>query len=153
MIPINITSPILRSPYDFWEDDHPAISSVSRVYSEEFFRTYTEELLRGIQEPFFLYYASPFSHTPLEAPDEMLEKVPKEWDEDRRIYTAMCGSWDMSLKVLTDIVKERGVWDNTLLIFTTDNGGPVYWSFNESFPHPGGANNWPLKGEDTNCGW
>lgn len=36
------------------------------------------------------------------------------------------------------------MWDNTLFVFSADNGGPIY--FNGS----GGANNWPLKGGKMN---
>eukprot|EP00959_Pyramimonas_sp_CCMP1952_P126523 2646350-Pyramimonas_sp.AAC.1 len=35
-------------------------------------------------------------------------------------------------------MKTKGMWDNTLVIFTSDNGGPIY--------EPGAANNYPLKG-------
>ena len=34
--------------------------------------------------------------------------------------------------------KEKKMWDNTLVVFTTDNGGPIY--------EPGSSNNYPLRG-------
>merc|ERR1719503_232407 len=35
-------------------------------------------------------------------------------------------------------MKDAGMWENTLLVFMADNGGPVY--------EPGGQSNYPLKG-------
>jgi len=51
--------------------------------------------------------------------------------------------WDDVLGNITKKLKEKGMWENTLLIFTSDNGGPVY-NTSLSFGK-GGANNFPLK--------
>lgn len=45
---------------------------------------------------------------------------------------------DDAVGELVDKLKAKGAWDNTLLLFMSDNGGPVYI--------PGSANNHPLKG-------
>ena len=42
---------------------------------------------------------------------------------------------------LISALKERQMYEDTLIVFTADNGGPVY--------EPGSANNWPLKGGST----
>lgn len=51
---------------------------------------------------------------------------------------AMTNYMDDTIKNLTDALKEKGMWENTLVVFTTDNGGPIY--------EPGAANNYPLRG-------
>ena len=85
---------------------------------------------------------------------------PSSWREDRRWYAAMTSYWDASLGNITDLVKAKGMWNDTLLIMTTDNGGPTYWVqkpnvsdtwMPEVFPngwgaHGGGASNWPFRG-------
>ena len=61
-------------------------------------------------------------------------------------YAAMCSFWDASIGNITDALKAKGMWNNTLFVFSSDNGGPVYWSVEPSFPHGAGGNNNPLKG-------
>eukprot|EP00931_Biecheleriopsis_adriatica_P097190 TRINITY_DN70936_c0_g1_i1.p1 TRINITY_DN70936_c0_g1~~TRINITY_DN70936_c0_g1_i1.p1 ORF type:complete len:179 (+),score=36.15 TRINITY_DN70936_c0_g1_i1:77-538(+) len=50
----------------------------------------------------------------------------------------MTNYMDESMGAIADAMKAKGMWDDTLIIFTSDNGGPVY--------EPGSANNYPLKG-------
>ena len=53
---------------------------------------------------------------------------PESYRTDRRWYAGMTSFWDAALGNITDLVKEKGMWDNTLLVMTTDNGGPTYWT-------------------------
>lgn len=48
----------------------------------------------------------------------------------------MMVSIDQNLERLTDALKHRGMWDNTILLFTTDNGGQTWF----------GSSNYPLRG-------
>ena len=59
--------------------------------------------------------------------------------------------WDSMLANITGAVKSKGMWDNTLLIFSSDNGGPTYWSETPGFNHGAGANNWPLRGSKADA--
>ena len=54
--------------------------------------------------------------------------------------TVVCVPVDDSIRSVTQLVKDKGMWDDTLVVFSADNGGPIYWS------GIGGANNWPLRG-------
>jgi len=45
---------------------------------------------------------------------------------------------DEAIGEVVNAIKAKGMWDNTLVVFSSDNGGPVY--------EPGSANNHPLKG-------
>ena len=73
-------------------------------------------------------------------------QVPKPWVdkfafidfEQRRMYAAMVAYMDGVVGQIADALKAREMWDSTLMLFTSDNGGAIYY--------PAGANNHPLKG-------
>merc|ERR1712166_507132 len=58
--------------------------------------------------------------------------------------------WDLALHNITSALQAKGMWEHTLMVVTSDNGGPVYPSTEEDFQHCGGANNWPLFGGKVN---
>jgi arylsulfatase I/J len=47
---------------------------------------------------------------------------------------------DLQIGLLVDSLKDSGMWENTLIMWGSDNGGPVYRNGDS------GANNWPLRG-------
>jgi arylsulfatase I/J len=55
-------------------------------------------------------------------------------------YHAMVNFADAAFGNVTDLLKEKGMWDNTIVVFSADNGGPIYYNGSA------GANNYPLKG-------
>ena len=73
--------------------------------------------------PMFLYVSLQSVHDPMQAPDEYIELHSHIQDEQRRIYAGMVTAMDETVKNITDALKEFGMWDDTLLIFSTDNGG------------------------------
>ena len=74
--------------------------------------------------PLFLYYAFQINHNPLEAPYEYWERFSAIENEKRRNYTAMTPYMDDKLHNLTSLLEATGMWDDTLLIWFSDNGGP-----------------------------
>ena len=65
------------------------------------------------------------------------------WTSNRRLYAGMTKYLDDMVGSVVEALKGRSekggtMYDNTLIVFTADNGGPVY--------EPGSANNHPLKG-------
>ena len=86
---------------------------------------YAQEAIRIIKEhdtdiPMFFYVAFQCNHLPLEAPDSFIEMYPDTWRDDRRWYAAMTSYFDVALGNITDAMKARNMWENTLLVFTTD---------------------------------
>lgn len=88
------------------------------------------------ETPFFLYLAYNAPHVPLEAKVEDLEKFKHIEDEDRRTYAAMVYAVDRGIGELVNSLKATGKYDNTLLVFLSDNGGNT----------DRGGNNFPLTG-------
>ena len=75
------------------------------------------------EKPFFLWYAPFLPHTPHTPPERILKKYRTD---DRPIalakYYAMCEWFDETCGQLMDHLKERDVFDNTLIVYVTDNG-------------------------------
>jgi len=91
---------------------------------------------RNKDENFFLYYASPIPHLPLQGPqkwvDYYLEKFGSEEPytgksyfpnkNPRATYAAMISYLDQQVGEIVEKLKEIGEYENTLIIFTSDNG-------------------------------
>ena len=56
---------------------------------------------------------------------------------DRRVMQAMVACVDEGTGNLTAALDARGMWENTLLVWSADNGGPQYWNAN-NYPYRGG---------------
>ena len=74
--------------------------------------------------PFFLYVAFNAPHAPLETTDEYYQRFPQFEDERKRIHAAMISALDDGVGRILDRVAGLGSADNTIVVFTSDNGGP-----------------------------
>lgn len=122
-----------------------------------------KEALSFIQDnkdhPFFLLYASPQPHVPLQAPQNWVKHYQKKLGTEEpylgdkgyfpnrtpnATYAAMISDLDEQVGAIVAKLKELGLYDNTLIIFTSDNGptyaggvGPTYFNsagkFNEAY--------------------
>ena len=76
-------------------------------------------------QPFFLYFASLAPHAPYQAPKAGEDRYAASIaDPTRRTYAAMITSLDEQVGRIIAALDERGLRDNTLIIFSSDNGGP-----------------------------
>ncbi|MDQ7014510.1 MAG: arylsulfatase [Planctomycetota bacterium] len=87
-------------------------------------------------QPFFLYYPTVIPHVALQAPKEFVDSYPDGWDTEhylgnrgylpnatpRATYAAMITYMDSNIGRLLDLLDELGLADNTLVVFTSDNG-------------------------------
>lgn len=80
-------------------------------------------------EPFCMYLSYNAPHTPLQAPDELIEKYDHIKNKSRRIYAAMIDSMDQGIGLVVNALEKQGQLENTLIFFFSDNGGP--------YPKPG----------------
>jgi len=90
----------------------------------------TDEAIGFIREendkPFFLYFSHYAVHTPFQAKSKITKKyeqIPKSKWQGKPVYAAMIQSVDESVGRVMDTLKELKKLDNTLVIFTSDNGG------------------------------
>lgn len=78
-------------------------------------------------DPFFLYLAYNAVHAPAQAPQPDIDRVRREFpglSETRSILLAMLQHLDLGVGAVVQKLKHEGIWENTLLFFLTDNGGP-----------------------------
>ena len=75
-------------------------------------------------KPLFLYVASLAPHAPYQAPKEDVDAYKDlPGDIHRHIYAAMITDLDTQVGRIVDALKQKGMLDNTLIIFSSDNGG------------------------------
>eukprot|EP00051_Salpingoeca_urceolata_P028419 m.486761 g.486761 ORF g.486761 m.486761 type:complete len:573 (-) comp24586_c0_seq1:69-1787(-) len=90
----------------------------------------------------FMVWASHIVHTPLQVPQAALDKFMHIGNPSRRIYHAMVYYLDTMIGDVVALLQAKGLFQDTLIVFSSDNGGPIYGA------HAGwaGANNYPLRG-------
>jgi len=90
-------------------------------------------------KPFFLYYATTIPHLPLQAPEEEIKYYVKKFGDEEPLakagyfpcryphatYAAMISYLDKQVGEIVGELKKLDIYDNTLIIFTSDNG-PTY---------------------------
>lgn len=98
-----------------------------------------DEMLKFIRqhrdEPFFVYYPTVIPHLALQVPDEELKQYEGQWEETpyngrsylphpkpRAAYAAMITFMDKQIGRMMALLKELGLDDNTIVLFTSDNG-------------------------------
>eukprot|EP01060_Flectonema_neradi_P000502 TRINITY_DN10315_c0_g2_i2.p1 TRINITY_DN10315_c0_g2~~TRINITY_DN10315_c0_g2_i2.p1 ORF type:complete len:532 (+),score=121.66 TRINITY_DN10315_c0_g2_i2:45-1640(+) len=157
---------------DFWDTDKPAYHLNGTGYEEYIFRDRMLDILHNHNQsvPLFLQYDSKIAHYPLQAPPSYQDKHKDIDQMNRRVYWSMISFLDDQLKNITDTMKELNMWDNTLMVLSSDNGGPVMsergdcnstsgvdGKQNTDIGHAAacfngetGASNWPLRGGKHN---
>jgi len=73
--------------------------------------------------PLFLYLAFTAPHTPYQAPQDYLDRYKNIADPLRRAYAAQVTCMDDEVGKVVAALEKRGMRDNTLIIFASDNGG------------------------------
>ncbi|MBK1854784.1 sulfatase [Verrucomicrobiaceae bacterium 5K15] len=118
-------------------------------------------------QPFFLYLAHYAVHTPIQAPKSLVAKYQKKRHQrygdsptptvpgphetvsrgrqDHPAYAAMIENLDRNIGRVLDRVKQLGLEENTIIVFTSDNGGHCHLKNS-----PGVTSNLPLR---SGKGW
>jgi arylsulfatase B len=120
----SVGPPLGDSAYSAWLYGNETIRLLQRYHG------------RGIvnARPFFAYIAWNNVHDPCECPE--IYTVPLAGKTSRPKFVGMMQALDDSMIAVVDTIKELDMWQNTVFIFTTDNGGNL----------GGQGNNWPLRG-------
>jgi arylsulfatase A len=96
-------------------------------------------------KPFFLYFAYHTPHTPIQGHDSLVryfnDKVQPDSIHNNPVYAAMVKSLDQSVGRILEKLEQHGLDDNTMIIFTSDNGGLTQ----RYGKHDGFTENLPLR--------
>ena len=117
---------------------------------------FTREALRFIdgnaEQPFFLYLAYNAVHTPITPCPRWEARLGHIKNPVRRAVASMMAAMDEDIGKLREHLRERGMAENTLVIFLSDNGGSP--GGNHTSVDPNCANyslNTPLRGFKGEC--
>jgi arylsulfatase I/J len=121
---------------DLWKNNQPA-HSFNGSYSEFTYVSHMVDVIENhnTQQPLFLFMAFQNVHGPTQAPDRFLQLYDDSIFKARRNGLAQISAVDEGIANITAALKLKGMWENTLLVFSSDNGGPA--------DH---ENNFPLRG-------
>jgi arylsulfatase A len=107
-------------PLQYWENGVVTIDSVTAADQPHFTTWFTEDSVDFINSnsdrPFFLYVPHPMPHVPLFVSEKF------EGASGTGLYGDVMMELDWSLGEIMDALEENGVKDNTIIIFTSDNG-------------------------------
>ncbi|XP_070188633.1 arylsulfatase B-like [Littorina saxatilis] len=130
-----------KDGYDF-RDNEKVDWSANGTYSTHLFATRAQRIVRDHDpdKPLFLYLSFQAVHAPTQVPQEYIDKYcPNVTDSKRQTFCGMVAAMDEAVGNFTQTLKDSGLGDNAIVIFTTDNGGPVSI----------GSSNAPLAGTKT----
>ncbi|MEM0991560.1 MAG: arylsulfatase [Bacteroidota bacterium] len=125
-------------PEDFFADETASYAPYNQAdYAATLMQ---KEVLQFVEDhktqPFFLYYSTPIPHVALQAPQKWVDHYRTKFGAEqpytgksyvpcqypKATYAAMISYLDEQVGELVDKLKQAGVYDNTIILFTSDNG-------------------------------
>ncbi|CAH3141929.1 unnamed protein product [Porites evermanni] len=130
--------------------DLAVVYNETGTYGTELFTREADKVINDHDDskPLFLYFAQQAVHVgndnePLQVPKKYLDRLSYIGDEKRRTYAGMVSALDESVRQIVTTLKRKGLYDNSIIIFTTDNGaaaGGLDSSAGSNFPLRGAKN-------------
>jgi arylsulfatase A-like enzyme len=107
---------------DWYRNDQPSADEgySTHLLGQEACRVIRE---RPKDKPLFLYVPLNAVHGPYQVPDSYLEPYP-QFTGTRQKYAGMIAAMDEAIGQIVAALEETGIRQNTLILFSSDNGGP-----------------------------
>lgn len=122
-----------RGPVSWWHNRE--FRPQDKGYTDDLLTQHAIEFIRSSKDqPFFCYIPFHIVHAPLQAKDhdlaaidpQMAAKLPsasgKTTPENKHIHAAMLHSLDLNIATIRAVLEKLGLSENTILVFTSDNG-------------------------------
>ncbi len=87
---------------------------------------------------FFLYLPFNAVHGPFQAPKRIYDTLTRIQKHENRVYAAMVTSLDESVGLIRKKLEDMHLDDNTIIVFASDNGAPLYFPAGTNSPLYGG---------------
>ena len=120
-----------RWDHDLWRDHAPADHAAHEgVFSQDMYEAEIVKIIGAhpLDVPLFLYMAFQLVHSPIQVPKRFIDL----YDKEKLPFLGLRKAWgfvsalDESIGRIVAALKAReGMWDNSLLVFSSDNGGPL----------------------------
>lgn len=129
-------------PLHLWENEQKLplegnIDDKQGTYSHNVFVDKTLEYIRSYNsdEPFFMYLPYTIPHGRFEPPEDT-PYTAKDWPQQQKNIAAMITRLDRDIGRILQLLEEKGIAGNTLVLFTSDNGptGSANQFFNSNGP-------------------
>ncbi|XP_064630814.1 arylsulfatase B-like [Lineus longissimus] len=127
--------------YELWQNDEPYFDT-AKTYSTDLYSARAVSITKahaqehGNGKPMFLYLAFQNVHGPQEDPPVRYHVNSSTNIPNRRVITNSAHAMDQAVGHLVDTLKQTGLYENTLIVFVSDNGGEI----------SNGGNNLPFRG-------
>ena len=115
--------------------ENKRVDNSGEYMTEAFGREAVEFIDRHKAEPFFLYLSFNAVHGPLQAPKSYTDQFKHIKPENRALCLAMLKSMDDNIGLVLKKLRKEGLEENTIIFFTSDNGGKLKgnYSFNGKY--------------------
>ena len=134
---------------DYWDKDGKFVDNIRRDlsgrYSAEIYTERTIELLHKVkrqEKPFFIYLAYQNVHAPYMVPQRYIDQYASHIrDPKEKIFAGMVGAMDEGIGNITSTMRDLGLDENTVIVFSSDNGGNVNCvleAVSSNYPYRGG---------------
>lgn len=132
-----VATPETPLVYDFWNQTDVAWD-YRGIYSSIPFVSQVQHILENHDpnRPLFMYLPFQLTHSPQQVPYDFELWYPTIQNRFRRRFSGMVSALDNDVGQIIAMLKEYGIYDNSIILFTADNGAQVQ----------DGGNNYPLRG-------
>jgi len=136
--------------YDWFRSDKEKIRidwSASGKYSTDIIHDDYMKVINSWSygdDPLYMYIAFQAPHAPVQNPPYNFTTCDVVENESRYIYCNMMNYLDERIGTMIQALKDKGMWDDSLIVFTTDNGG-AQKTAGDLYLEAGAGWNYPLR--------